>query len=161
MLVKEGKIQYVQVKCDLVALDRGLNESFIKLLQECKKLALKAQHLHISMSDNNESNRLLYQHLTIIHIVKSVFVSLHKTRTAALTFTRSKMWNYISSPAFQDTTNGVVEFTSDGEFEFRMQIRIKTLSIIPDQESSRSVLPTKTDTGASIIICASFCYFWS
>ena len=32
--------QKVQAKCDLATLDRGLNESYIKLLEEGKKLTL-------------------------------------------------------------------------------------------------------------------------
>jgi hypothetical protein len=35
------QIQNVQVKCVLVTLDSGLNESYIKLLEEDKQLTLK------------------------------------------------------------------------------------------------------------------------
>ena len=34
------QIQHVQVQCDLFTLDSGLNESYIKLLGECKKFTL-------------------------------------------------------------------------------------------------------------------------
>ena len=34
------QIQNVQAKCDIVSLDSGLNESYIKLLEEGKKLTL-------------------------------------------------------------------------------------------------------------------------
>ena len=56
----------VQAKCNLVELGSGLNESYIKILERKQEADPELQHLHLSMSDNSESNRFLYQHRTVI-----------------------------------------------------------------------------------------------
>ena len=63
------EIANVQAKCDNMTLDSGLNESYIKLLDEGKTYT-KLQQLHLSVSDNSEQHRLLYQHITVISSVE-------------------------------------------------------------------------------------------
>ena len=46
------QIQNVQVKCDLVKFDSGLNESYIKLLAEGKQLTLNYNTFISQYSDN-------------------------------------------------------------------------------------------------------------
>ncbi|MFM7981091.1 MAG: hypothetical protein ACKPKO_17410 [Candidatus Fonsibacter sp.] len=67
-----------QVKCDLVTLDSGLNESYVKLLEEGKKLTLNyntfiSQYQTISNQPDFVIN--ITRSLTRL---KSVFVSLWK-----------------------------------------------------------------------------------
>jgi hypothetical protein len=45
-------IANAHVKCDLVTLDSSLSESYIKLLEEGKKLMLKYTHIHPSIPDH-------------------------------------------------------------------------------------------------------------
>ena len=73
------QIQNVQVKCDIVSLDSGLNESYIKLLEEGKKLTLNYNTFisqYQSIIDQTDISINITRSLTRL---KSVFVSLWKT----------------------------------------------------------------------------------
>jgi len=62
------QIQNVQIKCAIVALDRGLNESYIKLLEEGKKLTL---NYHTFMS---QYQTIIDQTDISINITRSIIV---------------------------------------------------------------------------------------
>ena len=49
----------MQMTCDLISLGNGLNESDIKLIEQCEETFTEIQHLHFSISYNSEPNRLL------------------------------------------------------------------------------------------------------
>ena len=75
--------QNVQVKCDLVTLDSGLNESYIKLLEEGKKLTLNYKTFI------SQCQSIIYQTDISVNITRSIntfeicFVSFWKDYTAA------------------------------------------------------------------------------
>ena len=122
------QIQNVQVKCDLVTLDSGLNESYIKLLEEGKKTHIELQHLHLSIPINYWS----YQHVFInitrsLARLKSVFVSLWKDYAADPRYSMLdlKSWNDFFCPAAVETINGVNTYRFDGEFQCQLQIGSK------------------------------------
>ena len=70
------QIQNVQIKCAIVALDRGLNESYIKLLEEGKKLTLN-YHTFMSQYQTIIDQTDISINITrSLNRLKSVFVSL-------------------------------------------------------------------------------------
>ena len=110
----------VQAKCNLVELGSGLNESYIKILERKQEADPELQHLHLSMSDNSESNRFLYQHRTIIKMFAiSILVFAFKLPR---TCTNTKKWNAFISPSADATRNVVNTYNPYGEFKFHMQI---------------------------------------
>ena len=50
------QIQHVQAKCDIIALDSGLNEYSMTFVEEEKKLTLNYKHRHIIIPINYGSN---------------------------------------------------------------------------------------------------------
>ena len=72
------QIQNVQVKCDIVSLDSGLNESYIKLLEEGKKLTLN-YHTFMSQYQTIIDQTDISINITrSLNRLKSVFVSLRE-----------------------------------------------------------------------------------
>ncbi|MFM7989000.1 MAG: hypothetical protein ACKPKO_57775, partial [Candidatus Fonsibacter sp.] len=85
----------VQVKCDLVTLDSGLNDSYIKLLQEGKKLTLNYNTFisqYQTITDQTDFSINISRSLTRL---KSVFASLWKNyaEQPRSNIVASKIWN--------------------------------------------------------------------
>ena len=125
----------VQVKCDLVTLDIGLNDSYIKLLEEGKKLTL---NYNTFISQYQTVGGQTYVSINISKSftrLKSVFFSLWKDYPDAprTEFTGGKNWNDFFYPMSMDTDELVIDTThhlkqtynKDGDFEFNMHIESK------------------------------------
>ncbi|MFM7986885.1 MAG: hypothetical protein ACKPKO_46985, partial [Candidatus Fonsibacter sp.] len=98
---KTWEILNVQAKCDLVTLDSGLNDSYIKLLEDGKKLTLNYNTFisqYQTITDQTDFSINISRSLTRL---KSVFVSLWKNYTVSprTTVVASKIWNDFFSPA--------------------------------------------------------------
>ena len=131
---KTWEILNVQAKCDLVTLDSGLNDSYIKLLEDGKKLTLNYNTFisqYQTITDQTDFSINISRSLTRL---KSVFVSLWKNYATAprSSIVASKIWNDFFSPGAWDSEGAeagsgdyVTAFDPDLEFEFQMQIGSK------------------------------------
>ena len=113
--------QTVQVKCDLVSLDRGLNESYIKLL-EGGKITLNCNTFisqYQSIIGQTDISINITRSLTRL---KSVFVSFWTDYAADPrdSLIALKSWNDFFSPAALETINGVNTYYIDGEFQCQL-----------------------------------------
>ena len=120
------QIQNVQAKCDIIALDSGLNESYMKLLEEGKKLTLNYNAVisqYKSIIGQTDISINITRSLTRL---KKVCVSFWKDyaaepRTFMLT---SKHWNEFFSPAPWKTIRGSKQYNVVGEFQCQLQNRL-------------------------------------
>ena len=94
-----------QVKCDLVTLDSGLNESYIKLLEEGTQLTLNYNTFISQYQTITGQTDFAINIMRSLTRLKYVFVSLWKDYTAAPrnTIVGTKQWNDFFSPSSYDT----------------------------------------------------------
>ena len=121
------QIQNVQIKSDIVSLISGLNESYIKLLEDGNKLTLNYNTFisqYQSIIDQTDMSINITRSLTRL---KSVFVSLRKNYALAprVSMLSLKTWNAFFSPATPETINGLNTYNPDAEFQCQLQIGSK------------------------------------
>ena len=80
------QIQNVQVKCDLVTLDSGINEQYIKQLEKGNKLALNYKTFISQIQTITNQTDFSIQISRSSALLKPVLVALQKTRMTAFDF---------------------------------------------------------------------------
>ena len=117
----------VQAKWDIIALDSGLNESYIKLLEDRKILTISYNTFisqYQSIISQTDISIQLTRSLTRLNLV---FVSLWKYYAAAprTHMLVTRIWNDFFSPLSISTINGINEHSIDCEFQCQVQIGSK------------------------------------
>ena len=130
---KSWQIQNAMVKCDLITLDSGLNESYAKVLEEGKKLTIN-YNTFVSQIQTIAGQTNIQVSLTrSLTRLKSVFYSLIKdyTATGRAQMATSKPWNDFFSPMSPNVTNGILNYNEDGEYETQLAIGSKVFPEYP------------------------------
>ena len=110
----------VQAKRGLITLDSSLQESYVKLLEEGKKLAITYNTFILqfqTIAGQKDFSIGITRSLTRL---KSVFVTFRKDYTVGYRANAvgSKSWNDFVSPMWPDVRNNIVNYGKNGEFEF-------------------------------------------
>jgi hypothetical protein len=128
-------IQNAMVKCDLITLDSGLNESYAKVLEEGKKLTIN-YNTFISQIQSIVGQTNIQVSLTrSLTRLKAVYVSLLKGYAAGSggreRMVASKPWNDFFSPMSPDVDDGTLYYNQQGEFETQLAIGSKIFPEYP------------------------------
>lgn len=130
---RSWQIQNAMVKCDLITLDSGLNESYAKVLEEGKKLTIN-YNTFVSQIQTIAGQTNIQVSLTrSLTRLKSVFYSLIKdyAEPGRASMATSKPWNDFFSPMSPNVTNGILNYDDDGEFETQLAIGSKVFPEYP------------------------------
>ena len=143
------QIQNVQIKSDIVSLISGLNESYIKLLEEGKKLTLNYNTFisqYQSIIDQTDMSINITRSLTRL---KSVFVSLRRNYALAprVSMLSLKTWNDFFSPATLETINGLNTYNPDAEFQCQLQIGSKLYPEYPMKDHQEAFYQLRNTLG--------------
>ena len=119
-------IQNAMVKCDLITLDSGLNESYAKVLEEGKKLTIN-YNTFISQIQSIVGQTNIQVSLTrSLTRLKAVYVSLLKGYAAGSggreRMVAAKPWNDFFSPMSPDVDDGTLYYNQQGEFQAQLAI---------------------------------------
>ena len=128
-------IQNAMVKCDLITLDSGLNESYAKVLEEGKKLTIN-YNTFISQIQSIVGQTNIQVSLTrSLTRLKAVYVSLLKGYAAGSggreRMVAAKPWNDFFSPMSPDVDDGTLYYNQQGEFETQLAIGSKIFPEYP------------------------------
>lgn len=125
-------LENVQVKCDMISLDNGVQESYHNVLMSSKDIPIHYNTL------TSQFQTIIGQDEAFVNVsraatrLKSVFVTLDKSFLAGTTRVTAgrKWWNDYFSPASDNNRNGTIfKHSNADEFELTVQIGSK---IYPD-----------------------------
>ena len=123
-------LENVQVKCDMISLDNGVQESYHNVLMSSKDIPI---HYNTMTS---QFQTIIGQDEAFVNVsraatrLKSVFVSLDKTFAGTRTTAGRKWWNDFFSPASDNNrATTIFKHSNADEFELTVQIGSK---IYPD-----------------------------
>ena len=123
-------MENVQVKCDMISLDSGVQESYHNVLMSSKEIPIHYNTL------TSQFQTIIGQDEAFVNVsraatrLKSVFVSLDKTQAGDRLTNGKKWWNDFFSPASANNFAGTVfKHDSNDEFELTIQVGSK---IFPD-----------------------------
>jgi hypothetical protein len=129
-------LENVQVKCDMISLDNGVQESYHNVLMSSKDIPI---HYNTFTS---QFQTILAQDEAFVNVsraatrLKSVFISLDKTFAGTRITPGRKWWNDLLSPASDNNrATTIFKHSNADEFELAVQIGSKTF---PDGNPIRS-----------------------
>ena len=132
------QIEQVQVKCDMVSLDTGLQNSYTELLMNVKEIPIHFNTLISQYQTIRNQSQPFVNVSRAATRLKSIFVSFNKDQPKGTTedpyswrsSATRKSWNEFYSPG---STNNIAYFTpqSSDEFEFQIQIGSKLFPEYP------------------------------
>ena len=137
-------INQVQIKCDIVTLEGGLDNQYSQHLQEGKSLPINYNTFVSQMQTVQGQEKPSVNVTRALTRLKSVFVTLDKdlegTNATAdrSAFVGRKAFNDFFSPMHVNNSSGTVEHVSGGEFEFHVQIGSKLCPEYPIRSHSEA-----------------------
>ena len=118
---KLWQIQNVQAKCDICTLDNSLDNSYVEHLLSGKALPINyntyISQIQSTLSGTNGQKDIRHNITRSLSRLKSVFITFDKAVASEDAFVGRKSWNDFYSPM-----NEYGNWTSDGEFEFQLQL---------------------------------------
>lgn len=123
-------IQNPQIKCDLITLDGGYENTYDRKIANGTPIQINYNTLYSQIQTVTGLNEMSVIVSRSASRLKSVFVSFIKNTggPGRSAHNAMKSWNDFFSPAYPDnssTTSKLNKFNPDGEFEFYMQIGSK------------------------------------